>query len=367
MYHEKRYLQFNDLVFDGYDMISNYDESTAFKAESIAYSHANGSYFPFKSGAMLTEEKSVTLTLSLHTRKIPCDDREFYVRFAEQELSRPGRLWAIKNNEIIWAYAYVKNMHQIVSRNHNRVEYDIEFGLPEGVWHKADKQKTFVLPYSVCTFMECKGFKKYEPCESAIDNGDCCEVCEASRLRELEEERCFCCCVDEITADMALCFHRDELGALYGCETPFQFVYDCAHAEKFNKEKYFGHKLCVKDICDSNIIAGRFYSNTDLETNGVTIVIDGSMHNPSIEINGNTNVIEGDYEGALVIKPNGDVFYRTNDYCEGTLLDPSVWIVPSGNNYGWKVKPLMNSIIVNLNRCCNGRTCVYVYDDSITL
>ena len=29
-----------------------------------------------------------------------------------------------------------------------------------------------------------------------------------------------------------------------------------------------------------------------------------------IKINGNTNVIEGNYEGDLILKPNGEIYYR---------------------------------------------------------
>lgn len=355
MYHEKRYLQFNDLVFDGYDMLSSYDETTGYKTSSTAYTYGHGSYAPLKADYLFVSEGSVTMTLTLHTKKLPCEDRPFYVKFAEQELGRPGKLWAIKNGEIIWAYAYVKNRHQIVNHRPWEIEYDIEFGLPEGIWHKADKQKTFVLPYNVCTFMECKGYKVINPCDA---DGNCCIRCGEPK----QEDRCFCCCVDEITKDMALCYHLKELQNFYGCDTPFQIVYDCLHAEKFFGT--LGTRMCVDDICDDSVIAGRFYSETDIPTTAVTIIIDGKMHNPWVTINGNTNIIEGDYEGELIITPSGDVYYRHGGCDE--LLDPSVWVIPANMDYGWTVYPLNNSISVNLNRCCTGATCIYIQDDPIT-
>lgn len=362
MYYEKRYLQFNNLVFDGYDMLSDYSEDTTYKGSSQAYSYGHGAYMPFKSDYLYIEEKSVSMTITLKTKKLPCEYREYYVRFAEQELGRPGRLWAIKNNEIIWAMAYVKRIAPINSMRQNEAVYDIEFGIPGGVWHKADKLKTFVLPYDVCLFMECKGYKTLKPCKDKTF-GDCCLDClDNKALTEAKfDERCFCCCVDEICPDMALCYHLDDLQGFYSCDVPYQLVYDCFKAEQFSDAKYLGQRICTKDSC-SNIIAGRFYSETDIPTEDVTIVIDGQMKNPAITINGNTNIIKGEYE-ALMIKSNGDV-YSLTECCE-TLLDPSVWEVPSGENYGWTVYPQENSIMVNLNVCC-GVSCVYVQDSAIT-
>lgn len=366
MIHDKRYLQFNDLVFDGYDMISSEDETTNFKGNSTPYSYGHGSYFPLKDEYLYVQEKQVSMVLKLYTKKVPCDYREFYVRFAEQELVRAGRLWAIKNNEIIWAYAHASSVHQIISHRPNEVEYDIEFTLPEGIWHKADKQRTFVLPYNVCTFMECKGYEKYDPCMTAKGGDDCCEACAENRWYEDMRERCFCCCVDEITADMALCYHQGLYQALYGCDTPFQLVYSCEHAEKFKTNAFIGHKMCKKDICDDNMIAGQFYSDTDLPTQDVTVILTGKMKNPEITINGNMNIIKGEYDGSLIIDPSGDVSYTESECCDPTLLDPSVWEIPSGNDYGWRVYPMLNSVIVNTNACC-GMACVFVDADAITI
>ena len=366
MFYDKRYLQFNNLVFDGYDMISSTDEQVTYKeADAQSYSFAHGSYMPYKNDYLYVNAGSVSMTLTFHMKKIPCEDRPWYVQFADQELGRPGKLWAIRNGEIIWAYASVRSKHAITTNSPNRVEYDIEFTLPEGIWHKADKQRTFVLPYNVCLLMDCKGFQPYDPCMQSVD-GDCCETCIEKKFWEDYQDRCFCCCVDEITPDMALCYHTKELQSFYGCETPFQLVYDCLHAEKFNKNPYIGQRLCVKDACDSAIITGRFYAETDIATDGVTLTIQGKMHNPWITINGNTNIINGDYDGAIRIEPSGDVYYQANECCEPTLLDPSVWTIPSNMDYGWTVYPQWNSIKINLNECCAGVTCVYVDIDNIT-
>lgn len=365
MIYDKRYLQFNDLVFDGYDMISSTDEQVTYKEGSPqSYSYTHGNYMPYKTKSPLVSAGSVSMTLTFWMKKIPCDDRPFYLQFIDQELAKPGRLWAIKNNEILWAWASVRNKHQITTGEPWKAEYDIEFTLPEGIWHKADKQKTFVLPYNVCVMMECKGFQKYDPCMTA-HGSDCCEACSENRFWEDLADRCFCCCVDEITADMALCYHQDELQKFYTCETPFQLVYDCESAEKFKTNDFLGQKICLDDICEDHIIAGRFYSDTDMPTTDVTVIIKGKMKDPSITINGNTNIIEGEYDGALIITPSGDAYYQANECCEPTLLDPSVWKIPTNMDYGWTVYPQVNSLIIDTHVCC-GLACAYISYDSIT-
>lgn len=357
MFYEKRYLQFNDLVFDGYDMLSDYSEDIRYKGSSMPYSYGHGSYRPLKANYLYVEEKSVSMTLTLKTKKVPCEFREFYIKFAEQELGRPGRLWAIKNNEIIWAYAVVTNLNPIISGRKDEIVLDIEFSIPGGVWHKADKRKTFVLPYDVCTFMECKGYRKIDPCK-----GDgCCDACLEDKFWRSYEERCFCCCVEEICPDMALCYHTDSLQQFYSCDTPYQLVYNCEKAELFNDGKPIGQRLCAKDTC-SNIIAGRFYSETDIPTETIALVLQGKMLNPAININGNENIIKGEYEG-LRIDADGSVYEVTE--CCTNLLEPSVWEIPSGMNYGWTIYPQENAISINTNDCC-GAKCVYIMHDAIT-
>lgn len=365
MYYDKRYLQFNNLVFDGYDMISSTDEQVTYKeADAQSYSFRHGSYMPYKSDTLYVNAGSVSMTLTFHMKKIPCDDRPFYLQFIDQELSRAGKLWAIRNGEILWAYASVRSKHAITTNEQNKAEYDIEFTLPEGIWHKADKQRTFVLPYNVCSMMECKGFEQYDPCEATCV--DCCDACLDKKYKDEYRDRCFCCCVDTITEDMALCYHQKELQAFYGCETPFQLVYDCDHAEKFAKDGILGQKMCVKSLCETSLIVGRFYSNTDLKTNEVTVTITGKMKNPWVTINGVTNIINGEYDGILTIEPSGDVYYQESECCKPTLLDPSVWEIPcESESYGWWVYPQMNTIKIQLNTCC-GLACVYIDADAIT-
>lgn len=363
MIYERRYIQFNDLVFDGFDMISDYDGEVSFKGSSTEYSYGHGSYRPFKRNYLFVAERSVSMTITLKMRKIPCDQRDFYSRMVLEELAKPGRLWSIKNNTLMWAFAAVENISENFSRGKDRLVYNISFVIPGGIWYKADKQKTFLLPWNVCTFMECKGYKTLQPCSGGI-NGECCDFCTDKKI---EMADCSCCCVDEITEDMMLCYHLDDLQSFYGCDTQYQIAYDCNKAQEFSHDEHLGQRLCLEDLCSSSTIAGRIYSETEIPTEDVTVIIRGKMKNPWVTINDNTNIIEGEYDGTIYIKPNGEVYYQKSECCEPELLDMTVWTVPAGENYGWEIVPGYNSVVVNLNECCSGSACVWIQHNAIAL
>lgn len=363
MIYERRYVQFNDLVFDEADMISDADGDLSFKGSSTEFSYGHGSYRPFKTTYLYVRERTVSLTITLHMRKMPCEFRRYYSQFVIEELSKPGKLWSVKNNELLWANAAVESISENYSNRADQMVYDVNFVIPGGIWHKADKQATFLLPFNVCDFMECKGYKTINPCLTSANTG-CCDACNDKLVQDRED--CSCCCADDIKESMSLCHHLDDLQDFYTCEVPYQIVYDCTHAQKFNREKYLGQKICVDDTCEDSVIAGRFYSETDIPTEDVTVIITGQMKNPWITINGNTNIITGEYS-TLIVKSNGDIYSKKSSCCDAELVDPSAWVVPKGNVYGWTVNPKSNSIMVRLNECCGGGACVFVQHDAITL
>lgn len=357
--YTRRLVQFNNLVFDGADMLSNMDNSISFKGEGQSYSFAHGEYRPFKNDYLYLEAQTASATITLNMKRLPCEHRPFYGRFVKTELSRPGKLWAVEGHELLWTNAVVTNISPDLSSRENELELDIDFALYDGVWRKADKQKTFLVPYDICSMMDCLGYRTVNPCASL--NGNCCEACN-DITQEMLDNSCVCCCADELDPSMALCYHLDELEGYYGCDAPFQIVYDCLKGNKFFD---LGDKLCEKDSC-SGIIAGRFYSETDIPTEEVNIIIDGHMKDPMIEINDNLNIIKGEYDGTLTIKANGDVYFAGERDCCDTLLDPSVWSIPVNNRYGFTVMPGFNKVIINTNDCC-GMTCAYIQHNALTI
>lgn len=354
MIYARRYVQFNDLVIDGYDMIkeTNSSVSTKQNTETLPYTH--GDYVPFKHNYMLMEPQEVSMTLTLHMKKLECEKRPFYRTHAIEQLMKPGKLWAIQNGEIVWAYAYVTNLDPDEGALSNTLSAVVDFNVYEGIWHKADKQRTFLRDYDVCDlFDECSDFKIVNPCKE--NNIDCCNDC--YEKKELPNPSCECCC-DRVNESMALCNFK-HLDDYFDCTTGYKIEYDCKQAEKIFGD--IGQKICAKDAC-SNIIAGQLYSDTDIPTSDVTIILSKGGKNPRITINDNTNTILGEYDGKLVIKPNGDVIHITD--CCSEYLTADVWAIPPGQKYGWEVHRGNNRFIVD--SCCAG-ACAYVDVGGITV
>lgn len=358
MIYGRKYLQYNNLVIDEYDVIADTSTKVDFKLSEQERPFGHGSYVVHKSDFAFAEPFEVTLTVRLSMRKLPCEYRPYYPRYAITELTRYGKLWAIQNGELIWAYADIVGITEQRSRRTNYLEYVVDFRCYEGVWHKANKQKTFLLPYNPCMFMECMGYRTLQPC---LEEGDCCESCKNREAEHIWRDNMCCCCSDSVLKDMALCYHLNELERFYDeCVLPWQIVYDCSKGAEFFGE--IGQKICAKDAC-SNIVAGRIYVEGDIPTESMRIKITGGVNGASITINGNTNIISGEYDG-LYLTESGDV-YAISDCCE-TLIDPAAWVVPAGQGYGWRLYPGENSVVVNTNDCC-GMSCVYIDADNLTI
>ena len=354
MRYGKRYIQFNDLVFDHVDMISADDLNISFKRKDTPYTFRHGSYVAHHSRAILAEAADFSMTITLYMKKLPCEVRKWYPDFVKAELSKVGRLWAISNDTLVWAWAELNSFGEKQDDRRDRLDYDVDVYLPEGIWHKADPQKTFLYPWDICEFMDCLGYRDETPCLSE----NCCDCSD-----DIKDAGCDCC--ECLTRDMALCYHMDELQDFYGCKASYRIVYDCEAANRLfdGLTHYLGQKLCS----DCGLIAGRLYSNTDMDSDYVRITIHGHVKNPRININGNANMIRGEYE-YLVINPDGSVQYGT---CESNctyLLDVDKWVVPrsEGMEYGWTIHPGENSVIIDTNNCC-GTVCAYFELDPITM
>lgn len=360
MIYRRRYLQFNNLVFDNYEMLIPSTHNVDFKGDTEEYSHGHGSYAPIK--GIYAKEQNIPLSITLKMKKIPCEFRPYYKQFAIKEITTPGRLWAIENNELLWAYAKITSFSEDMDVSKDEYRMEADFLAWEGVWHKADKLKTFLIPYNVCDFMDCLKYKPDNPCDYFEPcDVDCCDwTRDMKMVKQAEAYEDCCCCCSGITEDMALCKH-DDLQVFYKeCTPSYQIAYSCQKADEFFCP--LGAKICTKDSC-SNVIAGHFYSSTEIPTDSMDIVIDGTVHDVQITINGNRNVIKGDYEG-LEIHSNGDVY--SDDGCCKQLLEPEVWLSPYPNSFGWELHQGENNVVIDRGTCC-GRACVYINADNLTI
>lgn len=356
--YSKQFLQFNDLVFEGTTLVSSSGMNYSVKYNNIDYSYRSGSFLGNKTNYNLFESQTLSLTLSFSVKPLPCEMRPFYHGFIIEQLNKPGKLWALQNDRLIWAYAQVVSIGEVDEDRY--FTFDVDFFLPEGVWHKADFTKTFLMPHDICTYLDCYHYEEVNPCGKL---SSCCVSC----VKGHDVNDCSCCDCDLLTKDMSYCYYKNKISDLFGdrCATNYIIKYDCMKAQEFFGDDYLGEKICVRDDCES-IIAGKFYSETDLPTDGVTIVISGLMHDPEITINDNTNVIKGDYDGALIVQSNGDVFYQQACCCVSEPLDPSIWVKPGNMQYGWTIYPRTNRIVVNPGTCCSGQ-CVYIQSDALTI
>lgn len=358
MIYERHYLQYNELVFDQYDMVEAESSSVSFKQFDSEYGFTHGSYSPQKQRGGLIKASSLSLTLKFEVNKLPCSQRPYYMDFVKTQLTTQGRLWAVENNTLIWAFAEIVNFDMQYTGKRDYFEVDVNFFLREGFWHKADKQKTFLLPYDVCDFMDCYPYHDINPCS----DGNCCNCNEPP-----QDPICECC--DCLSKEMALCYHTKEMQNLYAiCGSGYRFVYDCEAADRFFDDFYGaehpGQKFCSG--CEGGYISGLLYSDTDIPTDGIKITLHGKFKNPRININDNANIISGTYDGVLEIFPDGSVYYNSEG-CEG-CTDPlavSKWVIPEGNTYGWTVNPGNNKFMVDINECCI--SCAYVEVDARTI
>lgn len=366
MQYVKRFLQFNNLVFDEVDMVESDTYSSATKDWDKEYTFTHGAYFPKKRKSALFKASRVSMTLTLRMEKVSCDERPHYMRFAKAQLMEHGRLWAIQDGELLWAYASLSDLREYQSRRWDRVSFDVDFKIPEGVWHKADKQRTFLLPYDPCDFMECFEITDLQPCNPATTAGFCCDHCTGAK----EPIHCDCCgddC-DHIDKEMAYCYHVGEIRNLDGCDTlGYRLMYDCAAAERFFGDFLSDERIGQRFCSDCGKPAGGYLiSDTDVPTQDLKITLHGQVHNPYIEINGNGNWIRGDYDGILVIYSNGEVYnYPDGDCkCETNPISIDNWIIPPGMEDGWTVYPGKNRITIDFGDCCAG--CAYVEVNGLT-
>lgn len=126
-----------------------------------------------------------------------------------------------------------------------------------------------------------------------------------------------------------------------------------------------GEKICKKTVNDG-IVAGKFYSNTIINSENVTVVIDGQVTDPTININGNVMQIIGEYDGLLTLTATGDIYYQEKCCTSVNILDVDNLKILDCSTFGFTVHQGENGLIVDTHDCCS-MVCVYVKVDSLTI
>lgn len=344
--YTSKILQFNDLVFDNGMVVKYEPGDIKFKRTTTPYSYSNGSYYADRKP--LRSEFQLTVTIRLDMIKVPCEYRPYYNEFVLTQLSESGKLWRIHNNQIQWTNAYVDGISPIEPNNSNTLEYDVAFVCYEGVWHIADKLKTFLIPYDICEYMECLEYETEDSCsrlkDEALEQLIPCE----QRFQPQPKKMEFCDCMDcdRVEKDMALCYaNQDMLNTFQAyCGSSYRLVYNCLKAEQF-----FGDSVGKKyytTSADSGVIAGIIKSHTIAPTREYSIILRGDLTNVQITVNGNTNIIKGTYKD-IIIDGNGRATTGA-----GTPIPIDMWYTPDGYEYGFEFKNGKNRIMIANGSCC---------------
>lgn len=349
---KRKYLQFNDLVFDTYT--ANADYSASFKAGTISYNYANGALPSIRKGTQYTQPQSLSITIQQDTRRFNCDQKTLYKEHVLTQLTKTGRLWAVDGHNLLWAWAFISDYSEVYEETLDRLSIDVVFVIYEGVWHIADRLRTFLFPHDPCQFDTCGQYEFVpEPCIDYIQTNatPCCTSC-------------YCISDDLIEA---LCGASESIydGLYATCSPLYRIEYDCGRAERvWGKNLLLGVGQC-KASNSAERIDGRFYSNTILDTTG-TFTFVGTFKDLLFTLNGNSVRIKGTYNGYLTIHSNGEVTYGPTDECPGEPINLNNIEIPNGSTLGLTVVHGWNSFNIETNNC-TASACFYYRIDAITI
>lgn len=351
---KRRYLQFNELVFDSYEV--NIDYAVSFRSATVPYAYGSGSLPSVRKGTQLVGEQSLSLTIRQSTKDVPCDQYYLYKQYILTNITKPGRIWAVEGKNVLWAYAFVADYSELYDDGLGYFELSVDFVIWEGFWHRADKRKVFFYPYNTCHFNLGDDYQE--------EVGDCC-------CGECPVDLGFSCgkCLDECNSVVeTLCESEAEIipGLYTTCTPEYKLRYDCDLAlKRWGEEGLWGNKVCKDAICEE-MIDGRFFSDTILDTNGIVLTITGKLKNPYLVLNENAVLIKGEYNGTLTVTGLGEMTYQTDPCCEPEALDPNLMEVPYGSTFGMTVHHGWNTIHLETGDCCS-MACVYYKIDAITI
>lgn len=283
-------------MFDGVSVTRGAELSGDYKIDTSPYLLKHGAYYSgsFEKQSLLMGEQDLSLDLELpfiHLTRIQALNYNAYIQY---NLSKEGRLWAVDTGgKLIWAFAVPKHPpysdYEIREGRYLRINMD--FVLPEGVWHIANTDNVFLEPYDMCDFKNIL--------ESPCDH-DC------NALQQCSNVECTVC--KGITANMSWC--NTCYSPYDTCHNPYRIIYNCAMAQTLLGAKTQGQTFNK----DCEFLTGCFCSN-GTHPSPMKLVLHGQYKNPTVTVNDIKIDIEGDYDGEIAFMPNGDIYYTRYDSC----------------------------------------------------
>lgn len=303
----RRYIQFNDLVFDGTESVQvNTSESYAAKLDEMSYTFKSGSYVPVRKDGLIYESTEVGLVLHIPTLRWSAKQIKAHQNFILTQLTRPGKLWAIDpGGELIWAHAIPKTLEPASDWSigyGGHINIQVTFLLYEAVWHKADPARTFLVDYEMCDFVTVLG--------SCFQNVACPNAC------ELVTPECDSCHGDiEYDFYHALCCLQDDImHEFYNlCKSKWRIVWNCeAGYELFGADYMLGTPFCQQVLpdCELKVLVASFFSDSVLLTRDITITLVGDFKDPIIYVNNRKLSLAGEWKGYTMINLSKGLVYN---------------------------------------------------------
>lgn len=338
----RRFIQYNDLVFEGTESInSTPSETITTKYASKEYLMKHGSYVKTSSDQLLIKEDRITLDLAIRTTDWDMEKILAHQDFIKEQLITRGKLWAIDTGgQLIWADCLLDSYtptYEWTWRDDGYILFQVEFNNPSGVWHKASGYTTWLVPYDTCSFTAMIA--------NCFENNTCQSYCKDSNVINGTCEDCnmHCC---ELKDAIPLCEMGDSLITDFyvKCNSKWRVVHNCQLGrEVHGDERLWGQTFC--DMCLDGSWSGTFYSDTVLYSKDITVILQGKFTDPSIMINDTKVKLNGVYhEGFLSISSDGKVLAFETPFdlmCDKatqvsnkniTLCDHKWWSIHKGYN-----------------------------------
>lgn len=358
----KRYVQFNDLVFTGRKSIDTQSESTSFRISKVERTFTHGSYVANRGNESIIDTNTISLQIALETSKWSEDEVQGHYDFIIQQLTHPGKLWAVAPGlSLVWCNAYVTSIQhasQWVVTDDGYLVFQVEFDNPDGYWYKAEESKVFLDPFDLCDFTamkaECIPKSRY-CCNEPILCFNECECCE-STCDDMCDMIDFC----------SVLANREFINDFFEeCNSKWRIVYNCEKALIDGKEPQDLYRHAVCQVCITDQFSGQFFSDTVLTSKKWSIALMGHFKDPIISINYKDIQIKGEYDGIITLDYTGQARFAKSWECI---------------SYGYETIPLDNIDLcagmfeikkgqneVNVTNVLSDYACIYINYERITI
>lgn len=361
----RRFIQYNDLVFEGTESINSApSETITTKYASTEYMFQNGSLATTNGRQVLIKDDKISLDLAIRTTDWDMINIQAHQDFIKDQLLTRGKLWAIDTGgQLIWADCILDSYtptYEWTMRDDGYIQFQVSFTNPSGVWRKANGYTTWLLPYASCSFVNMIA--------SCFVNATCQSFCMESSIIKGTCEDCLHGCCDLSNA-LSLCELSEEVMTDFydKCNSKWRIVHNCELGrETFGDERLWGEAHC--DLCVDGSWADSFYSDTVVHSRRVNIILQGEFKDPSILINDTKVDLKGTYDkGYVSISSDGKVSTfscSSSHHCDSAEPISNEHITLCDNRW-WSIQRGYNQIAIR--GITSESFCVYIDYERITI